>query len=161
MSKAGITSGLTRSWKVRFWRHAAVLIALGTLSSCGFFPESTFTLELDSRLPRWVALRDVPRGELNVVVDFVGPLFSSAYARVTVFDHNYAVLERDEATLTSAGGVQAADGTPARGVYPSYQVVSFKGDVDIFEHRAGGTLRMCDDAAVWRKLAPGTSMPTR
>jgi hypothetical protein len=75
-------------------------------------------------------------------------------------DHRGNVIKRVDAPDISPVGVQTADGAPAREGFPNYSTHSLKGLVDIFEQRgASNTLYMCDDAAVWAKLAPGANMP--
>jgi hypothetical protein len=116
-------------------------------------------LSTDSRLPRWITLHDVTRADVTVRVDFIVPL-TRAYARITVLGRDAHVIVRVDAPETSSVGLQAADGTPARGSYPNYQVVAVNGVVDIFEQReANNTLYMCDDPVVWSKLAPAADMP--
>jgi len=141
-------------------RYAVVTLVLGAISACAWFPESTFYLSPQSRLPRWIDGRGIPSSELTVRIDYIGPLWGTPYARITVKDNRRNLLERIDVPLISSVGVQTADGAPARGSYPNYQVHALNGAVDIFEQRrAVNTLYMCDDVAVWSKLAPGAAMP--
>jgi hypothetical protein len=133
---------------------------MAALASCSLFPESTFTLAPESRLPRWVDLHGKQRSEVDIRVDFIVPLLSRAYAQVTVTDRRGSVIMIARAEEPGAG-VQTAKGAPAHLDYPNYTVAAMSGTVDIFEQRAAtNTLYMCDDPAVWAKLAPKASLPT-
>ena len=137
-----------------------MLVTIATLASCSWFPESTFTISPESRLPRWITLNGVSRSDVTLRVDFIVPLITEEYARVTVVGRDGNVRERIDASETSSVGVQTANGAPARGEYPNYQVVAVNGVTDIFEQRAAqNVLYMCDEAAVWSKLAPGAKVP--
>ena len=142
------------------WLCALVTLVLGAMSSCGWFPESSFYLSPQSRLPCWIDGHGIPTNELTVQINLYVPLWGTDYARITVNDNHGNVLQRIDVPDISTVGVQNADGTPNREGYPSYSVYGLKGAVDIFEQReARNTLYMCDNAAVWAKLAPGADMP--
>src|ERR1700679_2773010 len=105
-------------------RYTAICLLASTLSSCSWFPESTFMLSPQSRLPSWIELRNLNRTEITVRVDFIAWPWKS-YARITVLDHHGRVLERlNSDSLVSEP--QLADGTPARGKYPSYDVIAVR-----------------------------------
>ena len=144
---------------LRFRHFAAIALVVGALASCAWFPESTFTLSPESRLPRWIVLHGVPRSEVSVRLDYIASL-AQPYARITVLDKHGRVIERLDADLTSSVGPLAADGTPSRGRFPSYDIAAVNGVIDIIEQRAlEPTEYMCDDAAVWSKIAPRAAMP--
>lgn len=141
---------------------AAIVVMLGILTSCSWFPESSFILSAESRLPRWIKLGGVPRGDVTVLIDLIAPPISKSYARITVLDRSRKVVKRVDAVTTSL--VKSGDGREARNStnnYPHFQVASVRGSVDIFEHRQeGNVFYMCDDAAVWATLAPGVKPPS-
>ena len=143
------------------WRGLIACVALVCSTSCSWFPESSFTVAPESRFPRWINVDDADHSGITVTVDFYGPLFSDAFARVTVVGRDGKARQHVDAVVTSAVGVQTADGAPARGEFPNYQVAAAGGVTDIFEQRkATNVLYMCDDPAVWAKLAPKASPPT-
>jgi len=145
--------------RTQFACRAVVAIVLAALASCSWFPESTFTLAPESRLPRWVELHGRQRSDVDIRVDFIVPLLSRAYAQVTVTDRQGSVIMVAKAEEPGAG-VQTAEGAPAHLDYPNYTVAAMSGIVDIFEQRAAtNALYMCDDPAVWAKLAPKASLP--
>ena len=142
------------------WRSLTICVLFASSASCAWFPESSFTMAPDSRLPRWITLTGVTRSEVTVHVDFFVPFIGDEFARVTVIGRNGKERERFDALETSPVGVQTAAGAPARGEYPNYQVVVVGGATDIFEQRtATNVLYMCNDLAVWAALAPSARPP--
>jgi hypothetical protein len=137
----------------RFLPTAALAIAL-LASSCGFFPEASFTLAPESRLPRWFALPGgVTRSQLKVTMDYyVG--MSGRTATLTLLGPNGNVLAKVRGNLKDGEPLllktRADASVPG---YPSYEVITVNGVADIVEHRRLEPIfYTTDDANVWTEL---------
>ena len=122
------------------------MLLLVTLSSCGRFPESQFTLRLENRLPKFI--------------DSTGTRAPEGYtARVEFYDSPDAVrvivTDPQQHTIFDQRGTfhwHPRDSYQGHGeiVYPSHIVVSFPSGEDIFEQRrAEPVLYLADDTALW------------
>jgi hypothetical protein len=124
---------------------AAMLLALA-VTAC-IFPESSFTLARESRLPKWIKLPEaVTRADVDVIFDY----FQRQEVKIKVLHKRGKTL----LTLTGKGTylAQPARGS-AGGLYPAYKVVVVNGIPDIVEHRAMEPIvYMTDDPAVWKAL---------
>lgn len=124
------------------------------LSGCGVFPESSFVLSPESRLPRWFTPpTGTARSDLTVTMDY----YAEPWGRTATFK----LKSKDNRTLVSMTGAvrgsqpshlgSAGTGSPAG--YPLYQVVTVNGVVEVVEHRAMEPIfYVTDDAAVWKEL---------
>ncbi len=131
-------------------KHAlAVTTALLVVSSCKRFPESQFTLRMESRLPKFIDSSGArsPRG-FTARVEFYSSPDSS---RVIVVDPQHRVI------FDQRGGFRwhPRDSYQGRGeiAYPSHMIVSFPSGDDIFEQRAPEPiLYISEDPALWQSL---------
>jgi hypothetical protein len=141
--------------QVRGWAKvlAAAAASAFLLSGCGMFPEATFQLSSDSRLPRWFALpAGLARSQVTVQMDYYVPPWGRK-ATFTMLGPDRRVLGKVTASL-SGNSPATSVGQPTL-AYPSYEVVEVSGVVDIVEHRRMEPLFwMTDDAGVWKSLAP-------
>jgi hypothetical protein len=125
------------------------------LSGCGFFPEATFTLSPASRLPSWFRL---PPGHLR--------------ADVTVSMSYFALpngpIARQKMSTTRGEFISRVTGTlrdlkpsvlpGAHNGYPSYEVISVNGIIEVVEHRAIEPIfYVTDDIDVRKALGLTTS----
>jgi hypothetical protein len=120
-----------------------------SLASCGRFPESQFTLRMESRLPKFVD----PSGAQSPIgykarVEIYG---SPDTARVILIDPQHRTV------FDQRGSIRwhPRDSYQGRGpvAYPNHIVVSFSSGEDIFEQRAlEPFLYLSDDPVLWRAL---------
>jgi hypothetical protein len=131
-----------------------VLTIAGLEIGCEWFPESTFELASESRLPKWVTLpQGLTRADASITMsDYVMPWGGS-----TVFilqDAKGQVRIKVRGKTRGLGPSQLKH--PPRGFpsgYPSYEVITVNGITDIIEHRKMEPIfYVTDDPAVWKEL---------
>jgi hypothetical protein len=118
-------------------------------SSCSRFPESDFTLRMQSRLPKFIdpAGTRSPKGYIGRVEIYSSP----DTARVIVVDPQHGTIFDQRGAFRW----HPRDSYHGRGqvAYPSHFVVSFPSGEDIFEQRAmEPILYLSDDPALWSSL---------
>jgi hypothetical protein len=136
-------------------RHLVLLcLCISALAACEFFPESTFDLSPESRLPRWFKVpAGMSRDDLTVTMNY----YSWPSGRTATFDlydshkhtlsHLHGTLRGLEPTRlsTTGQGAQLSD--------PSYEVITVNGVTDVIEHRlAESVFYLNDDPIVWKRL---------
>ena len=137
-------------------RFFVAIVFLAVLSSCyvpgrGYL-ESQFDLVLDSRLPKFFDPDGhiSPRG-YKARVEF----YSSPHSvRVIIYEPSgRKVFDKHGDSWWHPKSQQPGQGKPQ--TYPSYEVVSFDGVLDIFEQRhPEPLLHLTDDAELWRTATP-------
>jgi hypothetical protein len=138
----------------RFLPAAALAIAL-LASSSGFFPEASFTLAPESRLPRWFALpAGVTRSQLKVTMDYYVGMSGRRTATVTLLGPNGNVLAKARGSLKGSEPLLLKTRSDASAPgYPTYEVITANGVADIVEHRRMEPIfYITDDANVWTEL---------
>jgi hypothetical protein len=141
-------------WRVR--RGLIALVAIAILcfvvsKGCEYFPESTFELARDSRLPKWFS---VPPGLLRDDVSVTLNYYSLPWGgRVTLLLHdknNHTLAKVDGKTrglepLHSDRLPHSAEG------YPIFEVVMVHGVTEIIEHKKMEPIfYVNEDAAIWK-----------
>jgi hypothetical protein len=124
------------------------------LAACGLFPESTFLLSDDSRLPKWFTLdKGISRSQISVEMsNYISPFGSTA---------TFVLKWRDGRLISKEKGKVHGDhpiylGPPTSDPlrqYPSYEIVTVSGVSEVIEHRAmEPVFFVSDDAAVLKQL---------
>lgn len=125
-----------------------------SLPGCDFFPESTFELASESRLPKWFALpKGLSRSDVTVTMSY--------YVRPSGRTATFTLLNAKKQKLAEAKGT--AKGlepltlkNPRPGFppgYPSYEIITVNGVTEIIEHRQMEPIfYITDDPAVWTEL---------
>lgn len=114
----------------------ALVAACVSLLSCKFFPESSFELASDSRLPKWFTLpAGLSRSDVTVTMNY--------YVTPSVRTATFALQTTKNQKLAEVKGTQKGSeplklknspaGFPPG--YPSYEVVTVNGITEIIEHR--------------------------
>jgi len=133
-----------------------------TISVCGivgceYFPESTFTLASESRLPKWITL---PPGHTRADVSITMSYYDSLWGS----DVKIILQDEKEQTLTKVYGTAKGRGPlylkhPPPGFppgYPIYEVITVNGITDVVEHRKMEPIfYVTDDPAVRNELLAG------
>jgi hypothetical protein len=129
-------------------------MCVGTFAACDSFPESTFDLSPDSRLPRWFKIpASLHRGDMTVTMSY--------YVKPTGRDATFDLYDSKKHKVAQVSGTlsglepkrlrRAASDSPA--AYPSYEVVTVNGTVEVVEHRRMEPIfYITDDPAVLRAL---------
>jgi hypothetical protein len=134
----------------RFTWRAIVANLSVVVAACGYFPESSFELASESRIPRWFGLpQGQQRAAVTVRVDYYsGPFGGTAKLVMRDSTGKTTVAEgqiRNSAPLTRYG-------KPGR-EYPKYEIVKVGDIVEVMEHRRmEPTFYITDDPDVWRNL---------
>lgn len=126
--------------------YALGALLLLAFASCGRFPESEFTLRMESRLPKFVDPSGTrsPDGYTARVEFYDSPkpvrVIVTDPQHRTVFDQRGRFHWHPRNSYQGHGEI----------VYPSHMVVSFPSGEDIFEQRkAEPVLYLSDDTALW------------
>lgn len=113
-----------------------LVVACLPLLGCEFFPESTFDLAPESRLPKWFSLPPgLTRGEVTVKMSY----YVKPSGRTATFTLSGSKKEKISEVRGTQRGLQPIElKKPPRGYppgYPSYEIITVKGITEVIEHR--------------------------
>ncbi len=141
--------------RIRQYRLLAILLVVVfvAIKGCELFPEATFTLANDSRLPKWVTLpQALTRASVSLTVSFYSMPWGGS-ARFTLQDKNKQTIEKESGTVRCRNPFQLKN--PPQGFphdYPNYEAVTVNGITEIMEQRKPEPiLYITDDPAVWKQ----------
>jgi hypothetical protein len=132
----------------------ALTISGSVLVGCEYFPESTFELASESRLPKWITLPPgLTRDDVSVTMSY----YIKPWGRSATF----ILQDKKGRTLTKVDGkdkglepMQLKN--PPQGFppgYPAYEVITVNGITDIVEHRKMEPIfYITDNPAIWNEL---------
>ena len=132
----------------------ALTISGSAIVGCEYFPESTFELATESRLPKWITL---PPGHTRADILLTMSYYISPWGR----DVKFISQDAKKPTLTKVYGKEKDGGPfhlkhPPPGFppgYPAYEVITVNGVTDIIEHRKMEPIfYVTDDTAVWEEF---------
>jgi hypothetical protein len=132
----------------------ALMISCFAIVGCQFFPESTFELASESRLPKWVALPPgLARSDASVTMSYyVKPWGRTATFKIRTTQGK--TLATVYGKLRGSAPLQLKN--PPSGFdpgYPSYEVITANGIIEIIEHRKMEPIfYMTDDPVVWKEI---------
>jgi hypothetical protein len=131
----------------------AVIMIGSLILGLEYFPESTFKLSSESRLPKWVT---PPSGLTRANVSLTMSYYSMPWggsARFILQDANNKVIEKKDGKERCKEPFQLKN-PPQRfpSGYPAYGAITVKGITEIIEHRKMEPIfYVTDDAAVWKQ----------
>jgi hypothetical protein len=137
----------------RYLLFGGVLLAFGLLlKACEYFPESSFTLASESRLPKWVTLPSgLTRTNISVAMNYYS--FPWSYASFTLQNTKGQVIQKANGKTKCGAGFQLKD--PPQGFpsgYPAYVPITVHGITEIIEHKKMEPIfYVTDDPAVWKQ----------
>ena len=141
----------------RFLLFFVALTIAGSAVGCEWFPESTFELASESRLPKWTTL---PSGLTRADVAITMSYYVKPWGRSATFilkDKKGQIRAKVYGTMKGLEPFQLKhppDGFPPG--YPSYEVITVNGITEIIEHRKPEPIfYIVDDPAVWIELGVG------
>jgi hypothetical protein len=135
----------------------ALTISGSAIVGCEYFPESTFVLANESRLPKWITL---PPGQTRTDVSirmsyYIKPWGSSA--TFILQDTKKRILTKVDGKVKGKEPIQLKN--PPQGFphgYPAYEVITVNGITEIIKHRKPEPIfYVTDDPAVWKELGEG------
>ena len=141
----------------KFLLFFVALTILGSAIGCEWFPESTFELASESRLPKWITL---PPGLTRTDVSITMSYYSKPWGGSATFilrDTKGQIRTKVDGKVKGLEPFQLKyppDGFPPG--YPSYEVITVNGITEIIEHREPEPIfYITDDPAVWKELGVG------
>lgn len=149
-----------QAWLNRRIRRCLVLgVAAATLAStitgCEYFPESTFKLANESRLPKWFAIPPgLVRTDISVTMNYyVTP--SGRTATFVLQDTKNKVLKKVKGKLACDQPFQLENPTKGSALgYPSYERITVDGKTEMIEHRRMEPIfYVSDDMAILKEYA--------
>jgi hypothetical protein len=129
----------------------------GSAIGCAWFPESTFELASESRLPKWISL---PPGLTRADVSITMSYYIKPWGRTATFtlqDTKGQILKKVDGKEKGLEPLQLKHPPPGfPSGYPAYEVITVNGITEIIEHRKPEAIfYITDDPAVWKELGVG------
>lgn len=115
--------------------------------------ESSFKLAKDSRLPRWFEIPEgTSRDDLIVTMDYYST-FSGAEAVFNLYKKD-GLFSLKKVVGIPRGPLRPQNPPPGFPKhYPSYEVITVNGTIDVIEHRKMEPIfYMTDDPAIWKEF---------
>ena len=140
----------------------ALTIPCYAIVGCEYFPESTFELASESRLPKWIT---VPPGLTRADVSVTMSYYIKPWGSTATFIIQYRNIQTPAKVDGKVKGLEPLHlKHPPQGFapgYPSYEIITVNGITEIIEHRKmEPVFYITDDPAVWKELmddrAPGS-----
>jgi hypothetical protein len=133
-----------------------VLTIAGSEIGCEWFPESTFELASESRLPKWITLPPgLTRADVSITMSYYYVLpWGRGGATFILQDTKGQIRTRVRGKQKDLGPFQLKHPPPGfPPSYPSYEIITVNGITDIIEHRKMEPIfYVTDDPAVWKEL---------
>ncbi len=146
-------------FKRRIDKFLFFFVALTILSSttgCEWFPESTFELASESRLPKWITLPPgLTRADVSITMSYYYVLpWGRGAAGFILKDRKGQIRTKVSGKERGGGPYQLKHPPPGSPPdYPAYEVITVNGITDIIEHRKMEPIfYVTDDPAVWKEL---------
>ena len=138
----------------KFLLFFVALTIAGSAIGCEWFPESTFELASESRLPKWITL---PPGLTRADVSITMSYYVMPWGRSSTFilkDTRGQIrtkLRGKDRGLGPSYLKHPPQGSPPGS--PAYEVITVNGITDIIEHRKPEPIfYVTDDPAAWKEL---------
>ena len=144
--------------RVALWIAVFGAVSGSAIIGCQYFPESTFELASESKLPKFVTLPPgLTRADVSLEMSYyVKPWGTSA---TFILRYGGRILAKVNGKEKSGGPFHLTH--PPQGFpdgYPMYEVITVNGTTDIIEHRRmEPVFYVTDDPAVWNELGVGGS----
>ena len=141
----------------KFLLFFVALTILGSAIGCEWFPEATFELASESRLPKWITL---PPGLTRADVSITMSYYVMPWGRSATFilrDMKRKIRTKVNGKMRGGGPNQLKHPPPGFPPgYPAYEVITVNGITEIIEHRKPEPIfYITDDPAVWKELGVG------
>src|ERR1700722_9328391 len=140
--------------RIRRYRWPAILLAIVflTIKGCYLFPEASFTLASDSRLPKWVTLQPgSTRADVSLTMNYYD--VPSRSAQFILRDKNGHTLKKENGKMRCGAPFELKN--PPQGFpsgYPAYEAITVHGITEIIEHRKMEPIfYVTDDPVVWKQ----------
>jgi hypothetical protein len=140
--------------RMKRYRLLAILLVIVFLAiyGCELFPEATFNLANDSRLPKWVTLPpELTRANVSLTLNY----YDVPWRRTQFIlrDKNGHILKKENGKMRCRAPFELEN--PPQGFpsgYPAYEAITVHGITEIIEHRKMEPIfYVTDDPAVWKQ----------
>ena len=141
----------------KFLLFFVALTIAGSAIGCEWFPESTFELASESRLPKWITLPSgLTRADVSITMSYYIMLWGRS-ATFMLRDRKGQIRTKVHGKTRGLGPNQLKHPPPGFPPgYPSYEVITVNGITEIIEHRKPEPIfYLTDDPAVWKELGVG------
>jgi hypothetical protein len=143
---------IQRIKRYRLWAILSVIVFL-TIKGCELFPEATFTLANDSRLPKLVTL---PQGLTRADVSLTMSYYIWPWGRSAQFilrNKNGQIVKKENGKMRCAKPFELKNPPPGFPPgYPGYEEITVNGITEMIEHRKMEPIfYVTDDTAVWKQ----------
>ena len=131
-----------------------LVVSTSAIIACEYFPESTFDLASESRLPKWVAVPDgLTRADIAITMNYYVKPWGGT-ATFIVRDLKRKTETKMSGTIRDSAPSQLKHPPPGFPTgYPAYEVVTVNGITEIIEHRKPEPrFYVTDDPGVWKEL---------
>ncbi|MBB5316087.1 hypothetical protein [Tunturibacter empetritectus] len=123
-----------------------------SIIGCEYFPESTFELANESRLPKWVNLPpELTRANASLTMNYYSVPWRKA--QFILRDKNGHTLKKENGEMRCRAPFELKN--PPQGFpsgYPAYEAISVNGITEIIEHKKMEPIfYVTDDSAVWKQ----------
>jgi hypothetical protein len=127
-------------------------ISGSSIIGCQSFPESTFELANDSRLPKWVELpSEITRANASLTMNYY--VMPWPRAQFILRDKNGHILKEENGKMRCRTPFKLEN--PPQGFpsgYPAYEAITVHGITEIIEHKKMEPIfYVTDDTAVWKQ----------
>ena len=134
-----------------------VAISCCLMVGCEYFPESTFELARESRVPKWFTLPpELTRADVSITMSYYTKPWGRS-AKFTLRDKQKKILA--EVYGKEKGSEPLHLKNPPKGFdigYPTYEIITANGITEIIEHRKmEPKFYVTDNPAVWTELTGG------
>jgi hypothetical protein len=147
--------------RIRRYRLLRTLLVLGALLAfvcftnmlCTFFPESSFDLARESRLPKWVALpQGLTRDDVSLTMSYYSKLWGPD-ALFQLQDKNGRINKKESGRMRCREAFVLKDRPYDHSFkYPAYEAITVNGITEIIEHKKMEPIfYITDDPAVWER----------
>jgi hypothetical protein len=129
-----------------------VLVISALLVINEYFPEATFELASESRLPGWITLpQGLTRADVSLTMNYYAVPWRRA--KFILQDKNKQTIEKKNGKMRCSASFELKD--PPRGFppgYPAYEAITVNGVTEIIEHRKMEPIfYVTDDPVVWKQ----------
>ncbi|MBB5343964.1 hypothetical protein [Tunturibacter empetritectus] len=129
-----------------------VLAVSGSMIGCEYFPESTFELASESRLPKWVTLPpELTRANSSLTLNYY--VVPRRRAKFILRDKNERILNKENGKMGCRAPFELEN--PPQGFpsgYPAYEAITVNDITEIIEHRKMEPIfYVTDDPVVWKQ----------
>lgn len=130
----------------------AITVLGFTITGCEYFPESTFKLATESRLPKWVTLpQGLKRSDVSITMNYYVKPWGST-AKFVLQDTKGQTLEKADGEVKCREPFHLNPRQGSALEEPAYEGIIVNGTTEMIEHKKMEPIfYVTDDPIVWRQ----------